>query len=69
MGSGAQTNNILYSLLLQYSVIFWFIPLAQSLNLDCKINNDCKITCPNIPGYSDDVEIDLSSLDNPSGPQ
>ncbi|XP_028418363.1 uncharacterized protein LOC114543640 [Dendronephthya gigantea] len=59
--------------LLQFWFILWFFMLAltqcQTGLRDCSLKGDCKFVCPNIPGYSDDVEIDLSSLDSPNGPR
>jgi hypothetical protein len=74
MRSSVQMNNILTlnSLLVQYLVLFWFtrLVLVQCETKSCNVDyNNCKFTCRHIPGYSGEVEIDLSSLDSSSGPE
>ena len=60
----SNASNLLLSCL-----IIWLIKLTgvHCESKPCTIDSsNCKFSCSNIPGYGD-MEIDLSSLNDPSG--
>ena len=65
-----QLSNYSSIIAVFYHIVVCSIYAVQCKPINCNSDlKNCKISCSKIPGYSDDVQIDLSALDGSGGPR